>query len=69
MEPRRAGAQNFDEAAAEPRAAAWRCDHQRPAQAEMRRFVGGTHQRARREHDALALDIVNERCDHPTRRP
>jgi hypothetical protein len=69
MQPRRSAAQNFDQPAAEAGAAAGRGDHQRAVQAEPRRFVREARDCARREHDALALDIMNEGCDHPTRQP
>ena len=60
MEPSRPRSQHFDQPPAEARTAAGRCNHQRAVQAEPRRFVGNTRDRARCEHDALALDIMNE---------
>src|SRR5262249_54320664 len=62
----------LDQSGAEARAAAGRCDHQRTIKAEPRRFVADARDRARTEHDALGLKLVNERCDHaetPALRP
>jgi hypothetical protein len=68
MESRCPRAQNFDEPSAEAGATARRCDHQHALQWEPRRFIANARDRARREYDALTRDIVNEGCDHPTRR-
>ena len=64
MQPGRTRAQNIDQPRAEPRTAPGRGDHQGTAHAEARRFVGNARDRAGREHDALGLDFVNERCGH-----
>ena len=64
LQPGRPRAQNLDELPAEARAAAGRRDHERAVQVESRRFVGHALDRARGEHDALGVDVVNERCEH-----
>ena len=64
MQPRRARAQDCKQPLAEARPAPGRCDHQRTAQIEPRRFVADALDRARAEHDALGLDLVNKGCDH-----
>ena len=58
--PRRARAQNFDQPAAEARAAAGSGDHQRAVEAQPRGFVRDARDRARREHHALARQVMNE---------
>ncbi len=60
MQSRRARAQNFDQPAAEASATAGGGDHQRAVEAEVRGFVRDAHDRARREHDALRWDVMNE---------
>jgi len=60
MQPRRPRAQNFDQPAAEAGTAAGRGDHQRAVQAEPRGFVGDARDCARREHDALRRQVMNE---------
>src|SRR5437667_2599301 len=60
MQPRRARAQNFDQLAAEARATAGGGDHQRAVEAQPRGFVRDAHDRARREHDALRRQVMNE---------
>jgi hypothetical protein len=72
MQSRSALAEDLDQSGAEARAAAGRCDHQRTIHADARRFVADARDRARREHDALGLKLVNEGCDHaviPALRP
>jgi hypothetical protein len=60
MQSRRPRSQDFDQPPAQARTAAGRCDHQGAVQAKPRRFIGKARDRARSEHDALALDIMNE---------
>jgi hypothetical protein len=64
MQPGRTRAQNVDQPGAETRTAPGRGDHQSAAHAETRRFVGDARDRARCEHDALGLNLVNEGCGH-----
>ena len=69
MQAGRTAAENVDQLLAETRSTAGRRDHQHAVQAEPGRLVADALDRTGGEHDALGLDIVNERCDHPTRPP